>query len=219
MQFGTDHTKSADDACRTRADFALTGHIVKVQPFAVFACNNPLGTQNHTVFVFIAQLVKCILQFGGGKGFGGFPAPACKHFVGMVMMMVVIVTTAGAMFIMLMMVLVVMLMVMASAITVFIVLMMVLVMMLVLMVMASAIAVLIVLMMVLMMMLVLVVMASAIAIFIMFIMIMVVMVMMFFMQQMLHRCLQRISAFNGFEQCFAVQLRNGGGYDNSRFVV
>ena len=163
VQLGADDAQLTGDGRRAGADIVFFGNIVKVDPAAVVAFDDALGTKNHAVFTGI-QMMQSMLHRSLVKLLVGFYAPGSEDFISMVVMMVMIVAAAGAVFIMLM---VMMLMVVMTAAA-----LMLLMMVVVLMVVVAT-ATLMLLMV--MMMLVVVVAAAALMFLMVMMMLMVVM--------------------------------------------
>ena len=95
---------SHDDRCAC-ADIRFAGNIIKMDPFAVFACDDAFCTQNRTVFAFIQQFIEDVFDLTDGIFIDSFAAPADEYIICMVMttgafaivmmMFVIVVMTAG----------------------------------------------------------------------------------------------------------------------------
>ena len=110
MNAGTDYAQAACCGSTAMTHIGRTGHIVKVNPLAVLACHNTLGTEYHTIGIGIGQGFQRSGDFIHCIGLRCFRTPACKYIVRMVMVM--IMTAAGAVFAVLVMM---MLMIVAAA--------------------------------------------------------------------------------------------------------
>ena len=119
IQLGTDDTELTGGICRTGTQVDLAGDEVKVDPAAVSADQDALGTQNHAKLALI-QGFQSLLHGFHGKLLVGLHTPGGEHLVGMVMVVIVVMAAAGAMLIMVMVVMV-MIVIVTAAITVVVV--------------------------------------------------------------------------------------------------
>ena len=103
VQLGADDTEAAHHIGGAEADILLAGDEVKVDPLAVSARHDALGTQNDAVLAGI-QLLQNGADLLGGVLLGSLTAPGGEDLVGVVVMMVM--AAAGALLAMLVMVMV-----------------------------------------------------------------------------------------------------------------
>ena len=95
IQLGTDDAQSTGVIGMTSANLMFFGDLVKLDPGAVFAVYDTLGTQNFAVFTGV-QRFQDMMDLVLGIGLGRFLAPAGKDLVGMMVVMVMVVAAAGA---------------------------------------------------------------------------------------------------------------------------
>ena len=153
LQFRTDDTDPADVIRLAVADFRFFRHHVEFQPAAFFCLDDAFCTQHRPEVLSHTQKLQQIFQFCAAESMNCLDAPACEHFVRMVMVfvfmvvmmifMVVIVAAARAVRSVIVVVLVVMVFVL-----------LVIVVMLVIMMVMSVIMIMMVLVVMIMMMLV-----------------------------------------------------------------
>jgi len=206
VQFGADDAELAGGVSAAGAQVDLTGDKVKVDPGAVFGCQNALGTQDDTVGAQI-QLFQAIADKVHGELLVGLGAPGGEDLISMVVMMVMVVIVAAAVTVLIVVVVVMlmMVMIMAAAITMLVVIVVVMLMMLVVVIMV----------MVMMLMVVIMVMAAAGTMLVM----LVVMVMCLGMLHLGDDLGNGCAALHGFLQLVAGQLTPGGGDDGGVGVM
>ena len=106
LQFRTDDTDPADIIRLAVTDFRFFRHHVEFQPAAFFCLDDAFCTQHRPEVLSHTQKLQQIFQFCAAESMNCLDAPACEHFVRMVMVfaamvvmmffMVVIVTAARA---------------------------------------------------------------------------------------------------------------------------
>ena len=113
----------------------LARHHIKINPVSVISCDHALRAEHFAVFMFFFQAAQDLFNLLFCKSMNCLPAPACKHFICMMMVMmfmVMIVSAATtALPIMMMFMLVMVLMVMAMSAATLLSMMMVMLMMIV----------------------------------------------------------------------------------------
>lgn len=154
LQFRTDDTDPADIIRLAVTDFRFFRHHVEFQPAAFFCLDDAFCTQHRPEVLSHTQKLQQIFQFCAAEFMNCLDAPACEHFVRMVMVfvfmvvmmffMVVIVTAARAVrsvivvmlvvMVFVLLVIMVMLVVMVFVLLVIVVMLVVMMMMLVVMV-------------------------------------------------------------------------------------
>ena len=154
LQFRTDDTDPADIIRLAVTDFRFFRHHVEFQPAAFFCLDDAFCTQHRPEVLSHTQKLQQIFQFCAAESMNCLDAPACEHFVRMVMVfvfmvvmmffMVVIVTAARAVrsmivvmlvvMVFVLLVIMVMLVVMVFVLLVIVVMLVVMMMMLVIMV-------------------------------------------------------------------------------------
>ena len=213
------YAESSDYAGSATADVNLAGYVIKVKPLTAGTFNDTLGAKNHAeVRAFVKRFENRFYLFPC-KFLGGFCTNRGEYVVSMVMVVVVATTVT-----MLIVVMVVMLVVVASTVTMLVV---VVVVMLVLV--ASTIAMLVVVV-VMMLMLVasaitmlvvvvvmLVLVASAITMLVVVVVVMVVLVMLCL--ELLDCILEGVAVLHSSENVLTVKAIPGGSDDYGRLVV
>ena len=56
VQVGADYAQATDDGSRAVSDLRFTGHVIKVDPLSILACDNSLRAKNDTVLEDVLQL-------------------------------------------------------------------------------------------------------------------------------------------------------------------
>ena len=125
IQLGADDAKLAGGISAAGTQIHLTGNEIKVDPGAIFGCQDTLGAKYHTVSALV-QFFQTAANKVHGELLMGLGTPGSEDFISV--MMVMIVTAAGAMLVMLM-VMVVMLMVMVMMLMVMMMVVLVIVVM------------------------------------------------------------------------------------------
>ena len=130
------NAQSAGNFGPSRSDIRFSGNIVKMYPASVFTFNNPLCSQDKTIFMFVFKSGKRVLNFFLGEFFSGFYSYATENFICMVMMVIVsaaavIIMVIMMMFMTAMLFMVIMMMSMTAAALTVVMIMMVMVFILV----------------------------------------------------------------------------------------